>query len=80
MFFNERLSVMLNVFKEHLNKSCDKWLAEIEANGGETQIDITHEFERIFAHSINHICFGEDLNDEKFDFNAYDPDTKTYTM
>ena len=63
---------MVGVFKEHLNISCDKWLAEIAQNGGSTRIDISVEFERIFAHTINHICFGEDLNDERFDFQCYD--------
>ena len=62
---------MVSVFKEHLNISCDKWLAEIAKNG-ETRINIAVEFERIFAHSINHICFGEDFNDDKFDFQVYD--------
>ena len=58
MFFKQRLSVMLNVFKEHVNTSCDKWLDEIAKNGAETKIDISVEFERMFAHTINHICFG----------------------
>ena len=71
MFFNDRLSIMMEVFKEHLNHSLDKWLAEVESQG-QTRIDISVEFERIFAHTINHIAFGEDLNDDKFDFNCYD--------
>ena len=29
---------------------------------------MAEEFERIYAHTINHICFGEDFNDDKFDF------------
>ena len=69
MFFKQRLQLMAEVFKEHLNKSCDKWLTEIAENkDGETRIDVAIEFERIFAHTINHICFGEDFNDDKFDF------------
>ena len=43
---------MLDIFKKHLNFSCDKWLSEI-AEKGETRINIAEEFERIFAHSIN---------------------------
>ena len=70
---------MVGVFKEHLNISCDKWLAEIAQNGGSTRIDISVEFERIFAHTINHICFGEDLNDERFDFQCYDKVSETFT-
>ena len=38
------------------------------------------EFERIFAHAINHICFGQDHNDDRFDFEFYDRETKTFTM
>ena len=69
MFFKQRLQIMADVFKEHLNMSCDKWLADIAASkDGETRINIVVEFERIFAHTINHICFGEDFNDDKFDF------------
>ena len=69
MFFKQRLQIMTEVFKEHLNMSCDKWLADIAASkDGETRINIVVEFERIFAHTINHICFGEDFNDDKFDF------------
>ena len=78
MFFKQRLAVMISVFKEHLNASCDKWLAEIAKNGGTTKIDISVEFERIFAHTINHICFGEDLNDDRFDFHVYDPIKNTF--
>ena len=79
MFFKQRLSVMVGVFKEHLNASCDKWLDEIAKNGGTTKIDISVEFQRIFAHAINHICFGEDLNDEKFEFMYYDKIKETFT-
>ena len=57
MFFSKSLSQMLDVFKHHLNKKCDKWLAEIESKG-ETKIDISVEFERLFADTIINICFG----------------------
>ena len=33
----------------------------------------------IFARTINHICFGEDLNDDRFMFNFFDVKTKTFT-
>lgn len=79
MFFRQRLSVMVGVFKQHLQASIDKWLTEIKANG-EARIDITVEFERIFAHSINHICFGEDFNDDRFDYHLYDKSTDTFTL
>lgn len=73
MFFKQRLNIMVEVLKEHLNVACDKWLAEIERNGGETRINIAEEFEIIFAHTINHICYGENFNGDLFDFYYYNP-------
>ena len=62
---------MAEVFKQHLNISCDKWLSEIAASkDGETRIDIAVEFEKIFGHTINHICLGENINDDLFDFHV----------
>ena len=78
MFFKSKLATMVGVTKNHLNIACDKWVAEIEAKG-ETRIDITVEFERIFAHTINHIAFGTDLNDERFNFLFYEKSTDTWT-
>ena len=84
MFYKERLRVMIDVFKLHLNTSCDKWLAEISSSSsqdknGETRIDISCEFERIFAHTINHVCFGEDYNDDKFEIFFYEHSTKKFS-
>ena len=67
MFFKQRLQIMAEVFKQHVNNSCDKWLAQLKQEP-EIRINIAEEFERIYAHAINHICFGEDFNDDKFDF------------
>ena len=78
MFFKQKLHIMADVFKEHLNIECDKWMAEIEQKG-ETRIDISSAFERIFAHTINHICFGEDLNDDKFMFFYLDIQKYSFT-
>ncbi len=80
MFFKSKLKMMGTVVKEHIKQATDKWLREITQNGGETKINISVEFERIFAHSINHICFGIDLNDDKFDFELYDTRTDTFAM
>ena len=71
MFFKDKLQHMANVFKEHLNKACDKWLAEIEQKG-KTRINIAEVFEHIFAETISHICFGKNYNDDKFNWNLYD--------
>ena len=79
MFFKSKLKIMTGVFQQHLNKSCDKWLSEIKANG-ETRIDISVEYERVFAHATNHICFGEDFNDDKFDFDYYNVTTREFAM
>ena len=69
---------MIDVTKEHLHKFCQKYLNEIKENG-ETKIDISTEFEKINAHTISHICFGEDKNDDRFDFLFYDVITDTFT-
>ena len=75
MFFKSKLQIMGKVVKEHIKMATDKWMSEIAANSGETKINISVEFERIFAHTINHICFGQDHNDDKFDFELYDNQT-----
>ena len=69
--------MMTKVFKEHLSAACDKWLGEIKASGV-ARIDMHEEYERLFAHTINYICFGEDHNHEYFDFNVYDNQTRTF--
>ena len=61
---------MTEVFKEHMTIACNSWMDEISKNGV-ARIDITSAFERIFSHTINHICFGEDINDNKFVINYY---------
>ena len=70
---------MFGVFKDHLNNACDKWLAEI-ASKGETRIDIATVFLDIYARSINHICFGKDMNDDVFDFNYFDVQEDSFTF
>ena len=57
MFYKNKLTIMGKVFKEHLTIATDKWRQEIAAKG-ETRILMSEEFERIYAHTINHICFG----------------------
>ena len=71
LLFKDRADIMLGVFKAHMNTSTDKWLADIAKNG-ETRIDLRAEVERVYAHTINHLCFGEDFNDDKFDFHFFD--------
>lgn len=78
MFFKDKLRNMVEVLKEHIGLQYRKWISEIEKNG-EHCIDIASEFERINAHKLNHIMFGEDLNDDKFDFLYYDNVADTFT-
>ena len=75
---------MLQVFRHYLNASCDKWLGEIapptkKGKKVETKIDISVEFERIVAHSISHICFGADLNDDRFEFQLFDTTSSRFS-
>lgn len=79
LLVKDKADIMLNVFKDHVNISCDKWLADISKNG-ETRIDIRAEVERIYAHAINHLCFGEDFNDNKFDFHYFDLVSNSFTV
>ena len=57
---------MMEVLKGKIEHYFDIWNKEIEANKS-CSIDITQAFERIFAHNIITIAFGEDINDDKFD-------------
>ena len=77
MFYKNKLTMMGKVFKEHLTIATSKWRKEVEANG-ETRILLSEEFERIYAHTINHICFGQDLNDDKFDWLWFDIEKDTF--
>jgi len=46
---------------------------------GKARIDISEEFERLYSHTMNHICFGENLNDDMFDWLYCDKVTKGFT-
>ena len=70
---------MIGVFKEHLNIHCNRWMSCIKKEG-KARIDISIEFEKLFAHTINHICFGEDFNDDKFEFMYYNRATDNFTQ
>jgi hypothetical protein len=59
---------MMGVLKGKIEDSFNEWNKEIEASPAKSHaIDIRVEFERIFAHNLVHIAFGEDINDDKFD-------------
>ena len=78
MFYKEKLRTMVEILKEHIQLQYRSWISQIEKNG-EHRINIAEEFERINAHALSHICFGEDLNDDRFDLFVYDVKTDTFT-
>jgi cytochrome P450 len=78
MFYKERMSSMVSVFKEHLNTQCEQWLADIKKHG-KARMDISQEFELLFSRTINHICLGEDINDDTFDWLYMDRASRTFT-
>ena len=78
MFYKQKLNMMGQVYKEHLNNACSKWQEEISQKG-EARINITEEFESILGHTINHICFGEDHEDDTFDFLIYNVDSDSFS-
>lgn len=58
----------MEVLKDKIESYFDAWTKEIEASSDKSHnIDITKTFERIFAHNLITIAFGEDINDDKFD-------------
>ena len=60
---------MMDVLKEKIETAAEKWMKRIDENpDGSHNIDITVEFEQIFGSNIIHISFGEDINENKFDF------------
>ena len=67
-FYKDQLKVMMEVLKSKIDIYFDIWHKEIEASPDKShKIDITQAFERIFAHNLITIAFGEDINDDKFD-------------
>jgi len=60
---------MLDTLKVKLSAMITKWTKDVDSSvEGRTVIDITKEFERVFAKNIIHIAFGEDINDETLEF------------
>ena len=78
MFYKERLRGMVSVFKSYMSNATRKWSDEATKIGF-ARINIAEEFERIHAHFMSNICFGKDLNDDRFDFFVMDPDNFTFT-
>ena len=63
-FARDRLSKMMEVLKDQLQATIDKWMSEIEASPDKkTMIDIAVVFEDILASNIVTINFGEDISE-----------------
>ena len=59
---------MMEVLKGKIEFYFDIWNKEIDKSPDKShKIDITYVFERIFAHNLVTIAFGEDINDDKFE-------------
>ena len=59
---------MMEVLKGKIEHYFDIWNEAIKnADSKSHTIDLTVAFERIFAHNLITIAFGEDINDDKFD-------------
>jgi cytochrome P450 len=64
-FYKDRMDHMLDTLKEKVSSMVKEWQARIEASPFKhTKIDISKEFELLFARNIVHIAFGEDIAHE----------------
>ena len=62
-FYKERLLIMSEVLRGKIEEPFENWIKEIDdSTTKSTNIDITVEFERIFAKNLIHIAFGEDIS------------------
>ena len=66
-FYKERLVMMLEVLKDKVIESVDKFCQEIkDSNESFTIMDFEREFSEMLSRNIVHICFGVDLADKRF--------------
>jgi len=60
---------MLEALKLKISTKISQWMDQIDKSpDGSIQVDIRLELETILAENLVHITFGEDINDEAFDF------------
>ena len=64
-FYKDRMKTMLDVLKEKIEEAFLRWIEDMSQSQGKNQtiVDISKEFELIFAKNIIHIAFGEDINE-----------------
>ena len=73
-FYKDQLKIMMEVLKGKIEHYFDMWNKEIETSTTKSHaIDISQAFERIFAHNLITIAFGEDINDDKFEIQIRSP-------
>ena len=63
-FYKDRLKLMMYTMQEVTVKTFNQWIEGIEGSkDGKTVIDISKEFQTIFARNIIAISFGDDISD-----------------
>ena len=68
-FYKNKAVHLLEILKVKISDAISRWISEIDQSVQKsTLIDISKEFELIFARNIIHISFGEDISDHKFEF------------
>ena len=50
MFFRDRLSIIIDVFKRHVNHQCELWMTKLDSYLGDpVRVDISTEFSILFG-------------------------------
>ena len=70
VFYKDRISDMVHTLKSILADKCEKWAAATKQNNGKTVIDISTEFQEIFARNMLTITLGEDISEELVEINV----------
>ena len=70
VFYKDRISDMVHTLKDILAGKCEKWAAATRQNNGKTVIDISTEFQEIFARNLLTIILGEDISEELVEINV----------
>ena len=65
---------MMQTFKDIMVNKCEEWATAAKNNKGKTAIEISEQFNEIYARNVITILFGEDITDELIDFKVFDFD------
>ena len=64
-FYKERLEMMIEVLKDKVEASVEKFLSQArESPEGIAIMDFEREFSDMLSRNIVHICFGQDISQE----------------